>query len=701
MIVRPLVALIMDRKDARTALVPELAKACPSCRWEVATTWEEASPLLRRGDLEVLVIGLGSVLATKAIEESRIHCASAPLVLVAAEATTLPLLRPGLDFCLTDSPDLARNLASAVQTLLERIELRRRATHAEARLSEIQERVPIGIFRATPDGRLVESNPALLKMLSIPSSRAGAGFHLNDFCSPGQGVEEAMERAASTGHAQSLEVEFRRADGQSAWMALTLWSGRDGSGGTCVDGVVEDVTERKKAEKALGAARVRESHLLASLPMVLYTVKGPRDLRTTWISENVQRVTGIPRARFLNEPGLWMSRVHPEDRERVEAEIAALEEGTSATIEYRWKGSNVEWLWFLDHALLARDTTGRAHEVLGTRLDVTERKRVERGMLEMATALENAVEGISRVGTDGKYQVANRSYADLLGVEPYDLIGHDWTDVLHPEDREHTSVALRRMADVGKAVLEVRAIRRDGTTPWLELTLVRARCDEEGGFAGFYCFAKDVTDRHIARVEQQTQTEGIQAVAGALAQYLSTGDRRLSGSILVREAVRQTGSAFGLMAIKSDGDSILVIAVDGSESDSISRLVARGEFRVAAPGAPIVEVLQRGAPVVLMGAATAPPLGEDLPSWRTFLGAPLFAAGEVAGVLLVSDKPLGYTQADLARIQVLCQAGGTLLEPPPRPCSASTSAARPRADLAAARRPSHPAPEKRPRAARR
>ncbi len=668
MTVKPLVALVMDSKDVRTALVADLAKACPACRWESAATWEEASPLLRRGDLEVLVVALGSILATRTIEESRTHCTSVPVVLLvppAAEASAMPLMRMGLDVCLLESPGLAGRLASSVQTLLERVALRRRAVLAEARLAGLNERVPVGLFRTTAEGKLLEANAALFRMFSVPASRSGAEFHLHDFCPQGQGVEEALGRAAATGQPQSLEAELRRADGQTAWMALTLFSGRDVTGRAFVDGIIEDVTERKKAEKALRSTRIRESHLLSSLPMVLYTVKGPTDLRTSWISENVDRVTGIPRARFLNEPELWMSRVHPEDKERVEAELAAIEDGTSATVEYRWKGTGVEWLWFLDHALLVRDATGRAHEVLGTRLDVTERKRVERGMLEMATALENAVEGISRVGADGKYQVANRSYADILGCEPYDLIGLEWTEALHPEDREQTSAALRRMVDVGKAGLELRAVRRDGTTPWLELTLVRARGDEDGAFTGFYCFAKDVTDRHVARVEQQTQTEGIQAVAGALAQYLSTGDRRLAGSILVKEAVRQTGSSFGLMAIRSGGDSVLVIAVDGTGSDSISRMAARGEFRVASPSAPIQEVLQRGAPVVLMGAATAPALGEDLPSWRTFLGAPLFAAGEVAGLILVTDKPLGYTENDLARVQVLCQAGGTLLEPLP------------------------------------
>ncbi|MEK7867472.1 MAG: PAS domain-containing protein, partial [Planctomycetota bacterium] len=222
----PLAALVMDRKDARTALLAALAKSCPACRWESASTWEEASSLLKRGDLEVLVVALGSLLATRTIEEARTHCTSVPVILVtppAAEAASIQLLRNGTDVLLLESPGLAPRLSSAVQTLLERMALRRRAVLAETRLAGVQDRVPVGLFRATTDGKLLETNASLFRMFSVPPSRAGAEFHLNDFCPPGQGVDEAMERAATTGQPQSLEAELRRADGQSAWMSLMLF----------------------------------------------------------------------------------------------------------------------------------------------------------------------------------------------------------------------------------------------------------------------------------------------------------------------------------------------------------------------------------------------------------------------------------------------------------------------------------------------
>ena len=112
----------------------------------------------------------------------------------------------------------------------------------------------------------------------------------------------------------------------------------------------------------------------------------------------------------------------------------------------------------------------------------------------MNAALENAVEGIARLDTHGRYLSVNRACAELLGYRPEEMIGMDWERTVRPEDLDAMRAAHRRMQSEGRADAEVMGVRRDGSTFWTQTVLIQAR-DERGAWAGHHCFMKDVTQR--------------------------------------------------------------------------------------------------------------------------------------------------------------------------------------------------------------
>ncbi|XZN91836.1 MAG: PAS domain S-box protein [Microcoleus sp.] len=142
------------------------------------------------------------------------------------------------------------------------------------------------------------------------------------------------------------------------------------------------------------------------------------------------------------------------------------------------------------------DSQGNINGFLGIGQDITARKQAEKEVRELNTAMQNAVEGIGRVDTEGRYLSVNRAYAHKFGYEPEEMIGMAWNQIVHPDDVEMLMLADREMRISGKVEVESRGVRKDGLFFYNQITIVKAE-DEEGIFNGHHCFMKDITERKL------------------------------------------------------------------------------------------------------------------------------------------------------------------------------------------------------------
>ncbi len=183
--------------------------------------------------------------------------------------------------------------------------------------------------------------------------------------------------------------------------------------------VVHDITKRKKAEEALRKNYEHQGLILNTLPVVFYTAAPTSDLPTTWISDQIQAITGFSPRKFTEEPWFWTSRIHPEDHERVLLEYQAVLTQGSVNVEYRWQAADGAYRWFLDTAVLARDPRGQLLEVNGIWVDITERKRAEEdlqaGVDRLRQALWETIEAMAViVETRDPYTAGHQRRVTLL-----------------------------------------------------------------------------------------------------------------------------------------------------------------------------------------------------------------------------------------------------------------------------------------------
>jgi PAS domain S-box-containing protein len=146
--------------------------------------------------------------------------------------------------------------------------------------------------------------------------------------------------------------------------------------------------EKLKTEQALRRREEHQAIVLQSLPLALYTASIQEDHRQLqFTNEGVQAITGYSPEAFLQTPDFWASHIHPDDRERVLQEVAALHQTGGVTMEYRWCCADGTYRHFLDQTLLARDEEGRPRDYFGLWYDMTERKQLEQNLLH-ASKLE-------------------------------------------------------------------------------------------------------------------------------------------------------------------------------------------------------------------------------------------------------------------------------------------------------------------------
>ncbi|PWU01997.1 MAG: hypothetical protein C5B53_02200, partial [Candidatus Melainabacteria bacterium] len=238
-----------------------------------------------------------------------------------------------------------------------------------------------------------------------------------------------------------------------------------------------------------------------------------------------EKVLGYSLAELYAKP--FIDFVHPDDRTITMTQMEVLAQGTDVIdFENRYIAKDGSERWFLWSAHAGDD--GLIYAIAH---DITERKLTETELLNNSAALENAVEGIAKVDSYGRFTFVNARYAEHLGYKPEELLGSHWHISVHPDDVAELQRAYDRMIAHGKSEIEARGITRDGNLSHSQIVLIKA-WDQKQRFLGHHCFMKDITARKQAEASlQKTElklTNLLRHVPGILYQFVLHKDETFS-----------------------------------------------------------------------------------------------------------------------------------------------------------------------------
>ncbi len=135
--------------------------------------------------------------------------------------------------------------------------------------------------------------------------------------------------------------------------------------------------DRIRAQEALLATQQRFTHLLAESPAVIYSLKVEAGkLFPAWLSTNVQELLGFS-VEEASQPEWWLQQLHPDDHSAAAENLVTLSRLKQLTRDYRLRHKNGDYRWIRDEQRLISDPLGHPVEVVGSWVDITERKALE------------------------------------------------------------------------------------------------------------------------------------------------------------------------------------------------------------------------------------------------------------------------------------------------------------------------------------
>jgi two-component system, cell cycle sensor histidine kinase and response regulator CckA len=279
-----------------------------------------------------------------------------------------------------------QSAARTKQELEERTKAQEALRASEQQYRALYENAVLGIFHSTFDGKFIDVNPALAKLLGYDSPEEVVKSITNIaeqvYVTPPR-RNEVARAALQSGGVINVENRYYRKDG-SIWdgvLHLRIIFDRQGNP-IHYEGFVEDVTERKQAEQAL-KENSELFRLASSLTTdYIFVDKITEDGKTelTLLIGALEKITGYTEEEF-RAIGHWRSTVHPEDLEKDSRDFQKLLNNEKVDSEIRTIHKNGHTTWMRVYANPIWDKkANKLVGISGAVQDITERKQAEEAL---------------------------------------------------------------------------------------------------------------------------------------------------------------------------------------------------------------------------------------------------------------------------------------------------------------------------------
>jgi PAS domain S-box-containing protein len=322
---------------------------------------------------------------------------------------------------------------------------------------------------------------------------------------------------------------------------------------TAVIEVVEDITERKRAEEALRESEQKYRLLVEQLPAITYTAALDEASTTLYVSPQVQQILGVSPDNYKADPDLWRKLLHPDDLSRVIKAVEAIHKtGVPFSCEYRMIAQDGRIVWVRDEAGIVKDVNGKPLYLQGVMYDITAAKQTEAALRESEEEYrglaERSFDMIFSTDTEGFNTYISLASERIFGFKPEEMVGKHFTQFLTPPSQQKAIQHFREDVKGLKTpdVIQLEAVKKDGSHIVIEIshtTLVR-----DGISFGTQGIIRDVTDRIKAQQELQEAHDKLESRVQQRTAELAGAVEKLQKEIAERkraeESLRQAEERF-------------------------------------------------------------------------------------------------------------------------------------------------------------
>ncbi len=388
-------------------------------------------------------------------------------------------------------------------------------------------------------GRIVLWNQAATEIFGYPASEA-LGLSVEALVPEYLKARHraGLARYRDTGHGRYvdsntlLDLPALRKSGEEIRVELTLSPigllHDPAAGGRFALAIVRDVTERKRAEEALKESEERYRLVARATNEAIWDSDLLAD-RQTW-NGAFEAMFGYPLDKETNS-AWWEERIHPQDRERVLSVIDDVLRGGGEvwSDEYRFRRADGAYSIVVDRAYVVRDAEGEPVRVVGSMMDVTERRGAEERLraseAELRALFAAMTDVILTLDAQGRYLKIAPTNPSLLYRPPDELVGKTLHEVMPAQQADMFMNHIRRALETQGPVNTEYSLRIGDEEVWFAGTISPMREDS------VVYVARDITERkrsekEIRRLNEDLERRVVERTAqleAAVAELRSSG----------------------------------------------------------------------------------------------------------------------------------------------------------------------------------
>ena len=446
-------------------------------------------------------------------------------------------------------------------------------------------------------------------------------------------------------------------------------------------GYLVDQTEIKQAREDIEQSEAKYRTLVENLPVMIYRCEVSPPWRMLHVSKNAEKLCGYHSDEFLSNAINWASLVHPDDLALVDQTIQrAILQRSQYTIEYRIRHKNGQTLWVNETGSAQNfNTQGQPEYLDGIISDITETKQHK-------TALEKA-----------NQQYALTMQATLIGLWNWDLKTNkiEWSDeafqqlgyapqsfplslevfqnLLHPQDLEPMMQSIKQqMHKTASFTFEFRLKNANNGWSWIKGQGNTIEKNAEGlpiKMAGTHL---EITAQKELQLQTERQNTLLQAIWKANQNFMTTQNIQNTSEELLKDILKFTESEYGFIGEVLHDDNqapylkIFALTNLGPHQNAWDKFQAQSEKRLEFRNLNNLfgYAMVHQTSVISNNPSQDPRSGgipAGHPPLKSFLGIPVFYAGQMIGFFGIANAKQGYNEQDIDQLSIFSQNFSSLI----------------------------------------